>query len=173
MKLIAIAAVALDGVIGIGDKIPWRISEDFKHFRNTTMGHTLIMGYNTFKTLPKKALEGRIYVVLSKKHTKEDLSLTENENIFFVDSVELAVMTAKAINNGKVFVAGGSMVYDSLLEYCDEAIITWVSKSYPEADKMFPTYKLLADFNFVNECEWIKSKEEILYKISYYKNVSK
>jgi dihydrofolate reductase len=173
MKLIAIAAVALDGTIGIGDNIPWRISEDFKHFRNTTMGHTLIMGYNTFKTLPKKALEGRVYVVLSKKHTKDDLFLTENENVIFVDSVELAVMTAKAINKGKVFVAGGAIIYDLLLEYCDEAIITWVNKTYPEGDKIFPMEKLFNGFTFVNECDWIVSKEEILYKMTYYKNIIK
>jgi len=173
MKLIAIAAVALDVTIGIGDNIPWRISEDFKHFRNTTMGHTLIMGYNTFKTLPKKALEGRVYVVLSKKHTKDDLFLTENENVIFVDSVELAVMTAKAINKGKVFVAGGSMIYDLLLQYCDEAIITWVNKVYPEADKFFPVFDLLSDFEYVNESEWTKSKEDILYKITHYINIVK
>jgi dihydrofolate reductase len=168
MKLIAIAAVSLDGVIGIGEKIPWRISEDFKHFRNTTMGHTLIMGYNTFKTLPKKALEGRVYVVLTKNNYAED-----NENILYADSIELAVMKAKAINNGKVFIAGGAITYDSLLEYCDEAIITWVNKSYPEGDKKFPVDVILTDFNYVSETDWIMSKEGISYKITNYTNIVK
>jgi dihydrofolate reductase len=171
MKLIAIAAVALDGTIGIGDKIPWRISEDFKHFRNTTMGHTLIMGFNTFKTLPKKALEGRKYIVLSKSQYLEDIWVTDHENVFVVHDIEHALDKAKELGGEKVFVAGGGIVYNLLLEYCDEAIITWVNKTYPEADKMFPNHKLFADFDYVSESEWIKSKEEISYKITNYKSI--
>jgi dihydrofolate reductase len=67
-KLIIIAAVSVDGVIGIGDKIPWRIPEDFQHFRETTMGHMLLVGYNTYKTLPEKAFEGREYIVLNSNN---------------------------------------------------------------------------------------------------------
>jgi len=173
MKLIAIAAVALDGTIGIGDNIPWRISEDFKHFRNTTMGHALIMGYNTFKTLPKKALEGRTYVVLNGFQQRDDKSITNHKNVYVVETPEQAFDKLKELGFDNAFVAGGAMVYDSLLEYCDEAIITWVNKTYPEGDKLFPNYKLLVDFEFVNETQWTKSKEEILYKITYYKNIIK
>ena len=167
MKLIAIAAVSMDGVIGIGEKIPWHIPEDFKHFRETTMGHTLIMGYNTFKTLPPKALEGRRYIVLSKNHTNEH----ESENIVFVDNIDKAMDLLNELNLETVFVAGGSMVYEALLGYCDEAIITWVHETYSDGDKKFPTHILFNDFQYVDETPWMKSKKNTLYKITKYKTL--
>lgn len=63
LKYIIIAAVNVDGVIGIDNQIPWRIPEDFQHFRRTTMGNMLLVGYNTFITLPEKAFEGGKYMV--------------------------------------------------------------------------------------------------------------
>ena len=65
VKLVAIAAVSVDGVIGVGNTIPWNIPEDFKHFRKTTIDNTLIVGSNTFHTLPEKALENRNFLVLN------------------------------------------------------------------------------------------------------------
>ena len=73
-KFILIAAVSVDGVIGIDNEIPWRIPEDFKHFRNTTMGNMLLVGYNTYKTLPAKAFEGREYMVVTGGNPIEDVS---------------------------------------------------------------------------------------------------
>lgn len=173
MKLIAIAAISMDGVIGIDNEIPWRISEDFKHFRNTTMRHTLIMGYSTFKTLPKKALEGRKYIVLSGFQYREDKSITNHENVYVVETIENALDKAKELNSKIVFIAGGAMVYESLIEYCDEAIITWVHKTYPEGNKKFPCTKLLTGFDHIYETEWKVSKEGYLYKISNYKTIIK
>ncbi len=171
MKLIAIAAVSMDGVIGIGDEIPWRISEDFKHFRNRTMGNTVIMGYNTFKTLPKRALEGRKYIVLSRTQYREDISIIDHDNVFVVNTVEKALGVAKELKSENVYIAGGSMIYDLFIEHCDEAVITWVHKIYPEGDKKFPYAKLLTGFDYTHETEWTASKEGYMYKITNYKSI--
>lgn len=64
-KLIIIAVVSTDGVIGIDNEIPWRIPKDFQHFRKTTMRHMLLVKYNTYLTLPEKAFESCNYFVLN------------------------------------------------------------------------------------------------------------
>lgn len=165
-KLIIIAAVSVDGVIGIGNEIPWRIPEDFKHFRNTTMGNMLLVGYNTYKTLPPKAFEGREYIVLNANEPIEDLvGICQFRNLDMIFSV----LDTPNTDFNKVFIAGGAMVYDSLIDYCDEAIITWVNDFFPQGNKMFPIGKLFANFEVVSDQEWQKSKNGPLYKITYYR----
>jgi len=166
MKLIAIAAVSLDGVIGVGDEIPWRIPEDFKHFRDTTMGHVLLVGRATYLTLPKKAHEGREYIVLNGGERIPDLD-TNHFQFSRIDTV-LHLLNHKNTTIDKVFVIGGASIYTQLLDYCDEAIITWVDKFVPEGDKRFPIMKLLEEFSCVNSADWQMSKTGVQYKIRYY-----
>ena len=167
MKLIAIAAVSLDGVIGIGDKIPWRIPEDFKHFRETTMGNVLLVGRATYLTLPPKALEGREYMVLNGGEYIEDL---DNNHFQFstLDTI-FYLLNNENTKIEKVFVIGGASIYEQLIDYCDEAIITWVDKFIPEGDKRFPIVKLLEEFECTNTANWKTSKTGERYKIRYYK----
>jgi dihydrofolate reductase len=167
-KIIAIAAVSVDGVIGIGDKIPWHISEDFKHFRDTTMGSTLIIGYNTYLTLPEKAFEGRNYFVLNGGVKFEH----NRRNVFQFDSLDslIAALPDNAdLFKNNVYVAGGAMVYESAIDYCDEAIITWVNKIYPDGTKYFPIEKLFNNFEIYDDQDWQKSQSGLSYKITKYK----
>ena len=167
MKLIAIAAVSLDGVIGIGDKIPWRIPEDFKHFRDTTMGNVLLVGRATYLTLPPKAYEGREYIVLNGGENIPDL----NFNHFQFSSIDTVLHLLGHENTSieKVYVIGGASIYTQLIDYCDEAVITFVDKFIPEGDKRFPLMKLLQEFECTNSAEWKMSKSGDQYKIRYYK----
>jgi len=168
VKVIIISAVSIDGVIGIDEKIPWKISEDFKHFRETTMGNLVIMGYNTFKTLPAKALEGREYMVLNGDNP---FPITSNKNVYRFRELSTVLHLIGSGKNvfDKVFVAGGAMVYDTFMEYCDEAIITWVNKTYPEGNKRFPIDKLFNNFTATGETVWMKSKAGLIFKHTYYK----
>ena len=165
-KLIAIAAVSVDGVIGISNEIPWKILEDFKHFRKTTIGHTLLIGYNTYLTLQPKAFEGRNYIVL----WNEDLDNVpmDNENIFFVKDIAMAFELINLMKIERVYLAGGAMVYNTLIEYCDEAIITWVNRCYLNGNKFFPIDKLYNLFEEQNSTDWQTSDEGILYKVVNY-----
>lgn len=164
MKLIIIAAVSTDGVIGIGDTMPWRIPEDFKHYRETTMGHTLIAGSTTFKTLPPKAHEGRKFIILSSKTDSE----LDKDKYFQFDKIENLLENIKD-GEYNVYVIGGESVYNQFIDHCDEAIITWVNKTYPEGDKKFPIDKLFANFDEYNDEGWMKSKNNGLsYKITRY-----
>jgi dihydrofolate reductase len=165
-KLIIIAAVSVDGVIGIDNEIPWRIPEDFQHFRKTTMGHMLLVGYNTFKTLPPKAFEGREYIVLNA-----DQPIVDHVDIYQFRDLNMifSVLDTPTTDVHEVFVAGGAMVYDTLLDYCDECIITWVNINVPNGNKRFPIDRLFANFVLYDENGWHNSKNNILYKIAYYR----
>jgi dihydrofolate reductase len=162
-KYIAIAAVAQDGVIGMGNQMLWRIPEDFKHFRETTMGHMLFVGHNTYISLPEKAFEGREYFVWTTRNPKM------RPNVYQFSDLKHMFLLLENGHNKKVFIAGGAQVYDSLIEYCDEAIITWVDKSFPEGDKKFPIVKLFTNFVVEKDQDWQTSKNGLRYRIVYYK----
>ena len=170
VKVIIISAVSIDGIIGIDEKIPWKISEDFKHFRDTTMSNLLIMGYNTFETLPAKALESREYMVLNGDNPfpKKSVGIVYR---FRELSTVLQLIGSGRNDFDKVFVAGGAIVYEAFMEYADEAIITWVNKTYPEGNKKFPIDKLFANFTATGTTVWMKSKTGFIFKhINYVKN---
>ena len=172
MKLIIIAGVSVDGVIGIGDNIPWRIPEDFKHFRETTMGNMLLVGATTFKTLPPKAHEGREFMILNSGEYME-LKGSTYYQFKRLDTVLELLGNGKNDFN-KIFIIGGASIYEALIDYCDEAIITWVDKTYPEGDKKFPILKLITNFTVVEDGGWMKSKNNYDYKIvKYIRNGSK
>jgi len=172
MKLIIIAAVALDGTIGIGNDIPWHIPEDFKHFKETTMGNMLLVGATTFQTLPPKAYVGRKFIILNQD---EFLDLKGTKYHQFKNlNVVLDLLKNGKNNFNKVYVIGGAAIYDLMIDYCDEAIITWVNKTYLNGDKKFPINKLFTNFTVENDCEWMKSKNNYEYKImKYLRNGSK
>ena len=167
MKLIIIAAVSVDGVIGIGDDIPWHISEDFKHFKKTTMGNMLLVGATTFKTLPPKAHEGREFMILNNGERFKNLETIQYYQFGELDTV-LTLLHHPNVLLDKAYVIGGASIYSALIDYCDEAVITWVNKTYPDGDKRFPIDKLFANFDPYSEMEWQKSKSGLSYKITKY-----
>lgn len=166
MKLIIIAAISIDGVIGIDDDIPWRIPEDLKHFKETTMGNMLLVGATTFKTLPTKAHEGRKFIILNGG---KRFKLKENQYFQFssLDTI-LDLLNSNCLNFDKVFVIGGASIYEQLIDYCDAAIITWVNKTYPNGNKKFPIDKLFTNFDEYSDQDWQESSNGLLYKITHY-----
>jgi dihydrofolate reductase len=165
-KLIIIAAVSTDGIIGVDNEIPWKIPEDFQHFRRTTMGNMLLVGYNTYLTLPEKAFEGREYMVL----VGENQIAESRKGVYQFRKLDtiLYLLHHDRVDIKRVFVAGGAMVYDALINYCNEAIITWVNKTIPNGNKRFPIDNLFANFTAVDDSGWIMSKTGIEYKIRKY-----
>lgn len=163
--LTSICAVSLDGVIGINDTIPWGIPEDFKHFRKTTINHKLIIGKTTYFTLPDKAFESREYYVLNGGKNIDN----PRNNVKQFESMENLFADLENCN-GEIFVAGGESIYNLLLPFCNKAIVTYVSKFYPDGNRFFPVDSLYTDFD--NELEirpWTKSSSGYLYKIIEYR----
>lgn len=134
MKKIVIAAVSENGVIGKDGDIPWHYSEDLKHFKETTMGHPVVMGKNTFYSLPEdfRPLEGRTNIVLTR-------SGIDDESVREANSLEDAWRIADGTGSKKVFIIGGASVYQQTLEEADKMVLTEIHQDY-EGDTFFPDY---------------------------------
>lgn len=143
MKLIMIAALTDDRVIGNEGQMPWHIPEDLKRFRKLTEGHTVLMGRKTFESLPTD-LPGREVAVLTRQ-TEQYGDLTFSE-------ITEALKTLQ--DREKVFVAGGESIYSALIEFVDRLELTIVHEEH-EGDTHFPRYRHLIGnvFALKNEVE--------------------
>jgi dihydrofolate reductase len=132
----AIAAIGKGNrVIGNKGKIPWHISEDFKYFKEKTLGHPMIMGDKTFETF-KKPLPGRTHIVISQK---EDYKATEG--VIVVHNLEDAFKKAKEQEgNDEIFIIGGGYTYKKALPYTDRLYLTLIEGNF-EGDAFFPEYE--------------------------------
>ena len=131
MEKIIVAAVAENNVIGNDGDIPWHIPEDLKHFKELTEGFPVIMGRKTFESLPEsfRPLPNRKNIVLSRSGFKAEGTVTAK-------SLEEAYSIAEQ-DSEKVFVIGGSAVYELALSECDRLEITRVHEEY-DGDTYFP-----------------------------------
>lgn len=129
MRVIAIAAVADNGVIGSGDDMLWHISEDFRRFKRVTMGHTLVFGRRTFEQVGR--LPGRHHIVCTRDPG------WSAEGVEVADSPAAAVEMARRAGETICWIAGGGQVYADALDMCDELDITEVHRS-PEGSTRFP-----------------------------------
>lgn len=135
-KVIAIAAVARNGVIGNGLELPWNIPEDMKFFRESTKGQVVIMGRKTFDSL-KKALPNRANYVITR-----DKSWSAPGVRVFQD-LGAAIQDAKndpqnATRN--IFVIGGAQIYGESFPYLDEVWLTEIEQEV-SGDVFFPAFE--------------------------------
>ena len=125
MSIILIAAVGRNGVIGRDNDLPWRIREDLQHFKQLTLGHTLVMGRKTYDSIGRP-LPGRRTVVVTRQ---PDWS---------ADGVEVVHTLEEALKyEGDLSVAGGGEIYRQALPYADRLELTEVDQS-PTGDVTFP-----------------------------------
>lgn len=136
MEIAIIAAVAANGVIGADGELPWRLPADLAHFKETTIGHPVIVGRRTYESIAARLggpLPDRTNVVLS---TGEP---TLPEGAVHADSVEAAVEAARATGAETAFVAGGATVYEAFLPRADRLVLTELDDEY-EGDTRFPAW---------------------------------
>ncbi len=135
MKLIIIAALSRNRVIGKNGKIPWHISEDLKRFKRITTGHTVLMGRKTYESMGKPLVNRRNIVLTSKE----------------IPGVEIFSSLGEALQNlageEKVFVIGGGELFAQVLESADEMHLTHIDKEV-EGDAFFPPYVHLVGKTF-------------------------
>lgn len=129
MTIILIAAVGSNGVIGRDNDLPWRIREDLQHFKELTLGHTLVMGRKTYDSIGRP-LPGRRTVVVTRQPG------------WAVEGVEVAHSLDDALqfaDGNNLYVAGGGEVYRQALPHADQLELTEVDQA-PEGDVTFPTF---------------------------------
>lgn len=124
-----IVAIASNRAIGKDNRLLWHLSDDLKRFKKLTTGHTLIMGRNTFLSLPNGKLPNRRHIVIS------DIPDESFEGCEMANSIEEAIELAGT--GEECFVIGGGMVYRQFLPVAGKLYLTRVHESF-EADTFFP-----------------------------------
>ena len=148
MKII----VAVDSNWGIGCNggLLFKIKEDTKFFRETTKNSVVIMGKNTFESLPNGPLPNRINIVITS-----DTSY-KKDGIIVAHSIEEAVEKASEYSDKEVFCIGGGQIYRQMLNYCDTTLVTKVDAEIEGVDTFF--------VNMDKQDEWYVSE---ISKVKY------
>lgn len=133
MIVSAIVAVSRNGVIGRDGRLPWTYPEDLKHFKQVTLGHTLVMGRKTWDSLGRP-LPGRRTIVLTR-----NAELVLPEGVLRCVELGEAVRLAAEAGETELFVIGGGDVYARALPRCDRLYLTRIEREV-EGDTRFPSW---------------------------------
>ncbi|MFI2812930.1 MULTISPECIES: type 3 dihydrofolate reductase [Microbulbifer] len=129
-----IAAVARNGAIGMGNRLPWRISGDLQYFKRTTLGKPVVMGRKTYESIGRP-LPGRDNIVISRNPE------WRADGVICVASLDeaLATASASAAASGaeEVMVIGGAEIYRQALPLARRLYLTEVDAEV-EGDAFFP-----------------------------------
>ncbi len=132
MKLSVIAAVARNGVIGKGGRLPWHLPADLKRFKTLTLGHPVIMGRRTFESIGKP-LPGRTNIVVTHER---DLKIC---GCLVAPSFEKALELCNQAE--EAFVLGGASLYEQALPRADRLYLTRIHADF-EGDARMPPLDL-------------------------------
>jgi dihydrofolate reductase len=132
MRVALIAAAAENGIIGRDNQLPWHLPDEFRHFKQTTEGHHVIMGRRTWESRGKP-LPRRVNIVVT---SRTDYSAP---GAIIVGSLAEALRVAEAAGESEAFVIGGTLLYAEALATADRLYLTRVHASF-EGDAVFPSY---------------------------------
>ncbi len=130
MQVTLVVAASLDGVIGRGGDLPWRLPADLKRFKATTKGHAVIMGRRTWLSLPKRPLVDRLNIVLSR----DPAFVAEGAQV--TTELDDAIAVGARFND-EVMIIGGSSVYAEAMRVADRIVLTLVHTRVPDGDARF------------------------------------
>ena len=130
MKVVIIAALAENGVIGAAGKIPWHISDDLKRFKRLTIGHPVIMGRKTYASLGKP-LPGRRNLVLTRGPAIPGVEC--------FPSLDAALRHLGTLNLTTAYIIGGAELYRQALPLADTLLLTHIHRQVA-GDTYFPDF---------------------------------
>ena len=122
-----IASVGKNLELGIDNKLIWRIPGDMNFFKNITWGHPIVMGWNTYKSLPGK-LPGREMIVLSKSKDDDSVHIVKDER---------EIIDKYLASEAEVFIIGGATIYRVFIDYANALYLTEIDDEAPLADSFF------------------------------------
>ena len=125
----AIVAVASDWAIGCQGELLCHLPADMKHFKEVTMGHSIVMGRMTFESFPRRPLPGRQNIVITRNPQWQYPGVT------VAHSVEEAIAAAETED---VFIIGGAEVYEQTLPLVEVLHLTVIHARWASADAFFP-----------------------------------
>ena len=125
----AIVAIDENGAIGRQGDLLCLLPADMKHFKEETMGHSIVMGRKTFESFPRRPLPGRQNIVITRNDTWQYPGVT------VVHNLEEAIAVAET---DTVFIIGGAQVYEQALPLVDVLHLTRIHARWASADVFFP-----------------------------------
>ena len=125
----AIVAIDGNGAIGRQGDLLCHLPADMKHFKEVTMGHSIVMGRKTFESFPRRPLPGRQNIVITRNADWQYPGVT------VAHSVEEAIAAAQT---DTVFIIGGAQVYEQALPLVDVLHLTQIHARWASADVFFP-----------------------------------
>jgi len=137
-----IVAIAENNAIGKDNQLLWHLSDDLKRFKRITTGHTLLMGRNTYLSLPNGALPNRTNIVIT------DISDEHFPDCTMAYSIDEALELVQYAD--ECFVIGGGMIYSQLFPLAGKLYLTKVHQIF-DADTYFPV---------INFSEWVEIESE-------------
>lgn len=135
-KISIIAAVGKNRELGKKNELIWRISADLKRVKDLTMGHPIIMGWNTYQSIGRP-LPGRTNIVLS-------WSPVDIPGCTVCTSLEEALTAARKTEQKEIFIFGGASVYNAAISLTDRLYLTVIDAEDLDADAFFPDYSTFA-----------------------------
>ena len=146
----AIVAVASDWAIGRQGDLLCHMPADMKHFKEVTMGHSIVMGRKTFESFPRRPLPGRQNIVITRNTDWQYPGVT------VAHSLEDAIIAAQT---DTVFIIGGAQIYELALPQVEVLHLTLIHARWATADTYFPA---------LNMDEWQEVERE--HHVSDHKN---
>lgn len=131
MAIIGIVAIAQNFAIGKDGRLPWHFAADLKFFKETTVNHAIVMGFNTWKSIGKP-LPKRLSVVLSRSN-----SIENQREVLLVRSVEEVLALSKYLN-GDLYIIGGAETYKNFAGAIEKWIVTEIPETVEDADAFMP-----------------------------------
>ena len=167
MSVKIIACVGKNMELGKHGDLCFHIREDMKFFRDTTMGHKVMMGRKTWESMGARPLKGRKNYVVSRRDLTDEVPVgvsatTDPEKYLKI----FADVPPEDEELYRLFVIGGASLYQMALPYADEIYLTEVDATDPEADTFFPHFdKTQYNKTIIKE----SSDHDLAYTFAVYK----
>ena len=133
MDINLIAAIGKNNELGKNNDLIWKFKQDMKFFKETTMGHPIVMGRKTFESLPK-VLPGRKNIVISTNDI-------QNDEIEIYKSIREFLVNYQKYGND-VFIIGGASIYNQFIDLANKLYLTEIEAMDKEPDAFFPKFDI-------------------------------
>lgn len=147
-RLVLVAALSRNRVIGADGAMPWHLPDDLRHFKRVTMGHPMVMGRRTFDAIGRP-LPGRRTIVVTRD------AAWAREGVETAADVDAGLELA---GPGDVMIVGGGQIFDQTIDRADRLELTYVHAE-PEGDTYFPAVDESAweqsDRREAGGCTWV------------------
>jgi dihydrofolate reductase len=152
-----IAAMSKNKVIGFNNRIPWKVPDEMKHFKETTTGNIVVMGHTTY--YHTGVLPDRLKIVLTKN---TNYTYIPDSTVIFVNSLEQCFECIRVVQCGEykhsdIYVMGGEQIYRLFEPYANEIILSEIPTEI-EGDAYFP-------INVKDDTKW--KLDLVEYRIQY------